>query len=181
MKLPPSNGGNIQPAGPLLVHVRSSKTNQTGERKDIRVAKNGFAAAVEAMRPRNSDPSIKVFELSAQTIGRRFTEAAKAAGFTTGRITAHTGRVSLASELTRMGASTTAVMLVGGWSTAHTWWLTTQLAQQPSTAQSLGISDRRASRPAYGITCLLPLRFGVTQSIEAPPPQKPAGAFSGGE
>ena len=36
-----------------------------------------------------------------------------------GRLTAHSGRVGLASELTARGASTTAVMLAGAWKTAR--------------------------------------------------------------
>ena len=44
--------------------------------------------------------------------------AAAAAGLP-GRLTAHSGRVGLASELTARGASTTAVMLAGAWKTAR--------------------------------------------------------------
>ena len=45
-------------------------------------------------------------------IGLRFTAAAQAAGVER-RVTAHSGRVGLASELTSRGASTTDVMLAG--------------------------------------------------------------------
>ena len=45
---------------------------------------------------------------------RRFGEAGIA-----GRITAHSGRIGLASELTRRRASTTETMLAGGWKTAR--------------------------------------------------------------
>ena len=51
-----------------------------------------------------------------QQLGRRFTAAA--AGLP-GRLTAHSGRVGLASELTARGASTTDVMLAGAWKTAR--------------------------------------------------------------
>ena len=44
--------------------------------------------------------------------------AAAAAGLP-GRLTAHSGRVGLASELTARGASTTAVMRAGAWKTAR--------------------------------------------------------------
>ena len=44
--------------------------------------------------------------------------AAQAAGIE-GRITGHSGRVGLASELTARGASTTETMLAGGWQTAR--------------------------------------------------------------
>ena len=49
---------------------------------------------------------------------QRFTAAAAAAGLAR-RVTAHSGRVGLASELTARGASTTAVMLAGNWKTAR--------------------------------------------------------------
>ena len=44
--------------------------------------------------------------------------AARAAGIEA-RVTAHSGRVGLASELTARGASTTEVMLAGNWKTAR--------------------------------------------------------------
>ena len=50
--------------------------------------------------------------LSAQMIGLRFTAAAAVPGVES-RVTAHSGRVGLASELTSRGASTTDVMLAG--------------------------------------------------------------------
>ena len=56
--------------------------------------------------------------LSAQMIGLRFTAAALAAGVES-RVTAHSGRVGLASELTSRGASTTDVMLAGNWKTGR--------------------------------------------------------------
>ena len=56
--------------------------------------------------------------LSAQMIGLRFTAAAQAAGVES-RVTAHSGRVGLASELTSRGASTTDVMLAGNWKTSR--------------------------------------------------------------
>ncbi len=46
------------------------------------------------------------------------TAAARAAGIEA-RLTAHSGRVGLASELTARGASTTEVMLAGNWKTAR--------------------------------------------------------------
>ena len=58
---------------------------------------------------------------SARAGGRtpgRITAAARAAGID-GRITGHSGRVGLASELTARGASTTETMLAGGWKTAR--------------------------------------------------------------
>ena len=56
--------------------------------------------------------------LSAQMIGVRFTAAAQVTGGES-RVTAHSGRVGLASELTSRGASTTDVMLAGNWKTSR--------------------------------------------------------------
>ena len=53
-----------------------------------------------------------------QMVGLRFTAAALAAGVEK-RMTAHSGRVGLASELTSRGASTTDVMLAGNWRTSR--------------------------------------------------------------
>ena len=50
--------------------------------------------------------------------GRAPATAARAAGIEA-RVTAHSGRVGLASELTARGASTTEVMLAGNWKTAR--------------------------------------------------------------
>ena len=61
-------------------------------------------------------PTDRVIGLSPLQIQRRFTDAARAAGIE-GRLTAHSGRVGLASELTARGASTTEVMLAGNWRT----------------------------------------------------------------
>ena len=92
----------------LLVTVRTSKTNQDGDDVDIRYLKNGAAAALRKLREhRSPDDSDLVFDgLSAQSIGNRFGAAATAAGIEP-RLTAHSGRVGLASELTARGSSTT--------------------------------------------------------------------------
>ena len=55
--------------------------------------------------------------LSPQMVGLRFQAAARAVGVE--HVTAHSGRVGLASELTRRGASTTDVMLAGNWKTSR--------------------------------------------------------------
>ena len=104
--------------GALTIRVRTSKTNRDGEATDIRLVKNGAAAALTALRPDNVSPSALVFRgLNGHSIGRRFAAAAKAAGVE--GVTAHSGRVGLASELTAAGASTTETMLAGGWKTSR--------------------------------------------------------------
>ena len=106
-------------AGAILVTVRRSKTDQEGTAADVRYLKSGAAAAVLALRPAAAAPTARVFGgRTPQQLGRRFTAAAAAAGLP-GRLTAHSGRVGLASELTARGASTTAVMLAGAWKTAR--------------------------------------------------------------
>ena len=104
--------------GTLRITVRAGKTNQAGETRDVRLVKNGAARALDGIRPADAEPRGKVFGgLDARTIGRRFQAAAKAAGIE--GLSAHSGRVGLASELTARGASTTETMLAGGWKTAR--------------------------------------------------------------
>ena len=102
--------------GAVLIHVRASKTDPAGDRTDIRMAKNGTADALDAIR-NGADDSAPVFGLTAGQINRRIQAAPAAAGID--GISAHSFRVGLASELTARGASTTETMLAGGWSTAR--------------------------------------------------------------
>ena len=103
----------------VLVRVRTSKTNQEGEVNDVRFVKDGVARALRMLRVATSpEPADRVVPLSAQMIGLRFTAAAQTAGVER-RVTAHSGRVGLASELTSRGASTTDVMLAGNWKTSR--------------------------------------------------------------
>ena len=105
--------------GAILVTVRRSKTDQEGTAADVRYLKDGAAAAVLALRPAAAEPTARVFDgLTPWSLGRRFTAAAVAAGIKA-RLTAHSGRVGLASELTARGASMTDVMLAGAWKTAR--------------------------------------------------------------
>ena len=103
----------------VLVTVRRSKTNQEGDVNDVRFVKDGVARALRTLRATMSpEPGDRVVPLSAQMIGLRFTAAAQVAGVES-RVTAHSGRVGLASELTSRGASTTDVMLAGNWKTSR--------------------------------------------------------------
>ena len=81
---------------------------------------DGPAKAIRILRAARPDaaPTDRVIGLSPLQIQRRFTAAARAAGIEA-RLTAHSGRVGLASELTARGASTTEVMLAGNWKTAR--------------------------------------------------------------
>ena len=104
----------------VLLTVRTSKTNHEGDAADVRYLKNGPAHAIRTLRADRPDaaPTDRVVGLSPLQIQRRFTAAARAAGIEA-RVTAHSGRVGLASELTARGASTTEVMLAGNWKTAR--------------------------------------------------------------
>ena len=103
----------------ILVTVRRSKTNSEGEAKDGRFVKGGVARAIRTLREATKpEPADRVVPLSPQMIGLRFTAASAAAGVAR-RVTAHSGRVGLASELTSRGASTAAVMLAGNWKTSR--------------------------------------------------------------
>ena len=104
----------------VLLTVRTSKTNQEGDAADVRYLKNGPAKAIRTLRADRPDaaPTDRVIGLSPVQIQRRFTAAARAAGIEA-RVTAHSGRVGLASELTARGASTTEVMLAGNWRTSR--------------------------------------------------------------
>ena len=99
----------------VLSAVRQSKTNQEGDTADVRFLKNGAAAAIRTLRTDRpaAAPTDRV-----KPHHRRFTAAARAAGIEA-HLTAHSGRVGLASELTARGASTTEVMLAGNWKTAR--------------------------------------------------------------
>lgn len=103
----------------MRVTVRRSKTNQEGEVTDVRFVKGGAARAVRTLRVATSpEPGDRVVPLSPQMVGLRFTAAAHAAGIEI-RVTAHSGRVGLESELTNRGASTADVMLAGNWKTSR--------------------------------------------------------------
>ena len=108
--------GQIQPArtpDTVLVYLRGTKTDPTGNAADVRCLKNAGARAVLAIRPENPESQARLFRLNPQSIGRRISAAAKAAGIE--GITGHSGRVGLACELTYRGASMQEVMLAGGW------------------------------------------------------------------
>ena len=102
----------------VLVTVRRGKTNQEGETRDVRFVKGGVARAIRTLRAAATPgPADRVAPLSPKMVGLRFQAAARAAGVE--RVTAHSGRVGLASELTSRGASTTDVMLAGNWKTSR--------------------------------------------------------------
>ena len=104
--------------GDIVVTVRRSKTNQAGERSDVRRLVGACAAAIRRLQAATSpEPSDPVVGLGVDQVNRRFAAACAAAGLE-GRRTSHGGRVGLAVELTARGAGTHAVQLAGGWKDA---------------------------------------------------------------
>ena len=104
----------------LLIAVRRGKTNPDGETADVRFVKGDVASAVRARRERRGDVDLadRVVGLSAQAISERFAATGRAAGIEL-RLTAHSGRVGLATELTARGASAHDVMRAGNWKTVR--------------------------------------------------------------
>lgn len=98
--------------------VRRSKSNPYGAEADVRFVKGILAEAVLRWREvAGADEACdgRVFGgLTAATLSRRVTAAARAAGIEK-RLTAHSFRVGLTAELTRRGASLQEVMHAGGW------------------------------------------------------------------
>lgn len=115
----------------LIVQVRSSKSNQEGA-PDYRLLKTGGADAVhelwKARQPMRDD---FVIPLSCRQIANRFQACCNHAGLY-GKLTAHSGRIGLASELITRGASTGAVALAGGWKSER---MVLHYSQQARTEQ----------------------------------------------
>ena len=133
--------------GQVLVTLRRSKTDQTGETADVRAAVNGCARAIRQLRERRTVQrrglrpdagELVLGGLNGQSIARRLTAAARAAGID-GRITGHSGRIGLAQELTRRGAPEQAVARAGGWKSSRmvTHYSAAVLAEQGAVATYL--------------------------------------------
>ena len=116
----------------MLIAVRQSKTNQEADAGDVRYLKNGAAKAIRTLRTDRPDalPTDRVIGLSPLQIQRRFTAAARAAGIEA-RLTAHSGRVGLASELTARGRVNHGSHAGRELENRPAWSLTTRRARQP--------------------------------------------------
>ena len=107
--------------GGLLVRVRRSKANQEGAVEDVRFVPPSAARSVRDLAALAGEPpraEDTVLGLTAWSVNRRFRRAARSSGVE-GRVSAHSGRVGLASELVRRRQSTVGVMAAGGWRTAR--------------------------------------------------------------
>lgn len=107
--------GDVAPQddGCVLVNVRASKGNQHGDAEDVRLIVNGAAGALAALVV-GREAGASVFGLSASQVNNRVQALARQAGVV-GRVSAHSGRRGMATELVKRGADTASVMLAGGW------------------------------------------------------------------
>ena len=110
--------GDVEEAedGSGLLWVRRSKTDQEAE-GDVRYLPREAVRALGAVRPEEAGPEASVFGLSGRQVGRRVAATAAAAGLGSG-FSGHSGRVGLAAELSRAGASTHEIAAAGGWQSA---------------------------------------------------------------
>ncbi len=100
--------------GSGLLWVRRSKTDPEAG-GDVRYLPREALRALGAIRPEEAGD--RVFGLGARQVGRRVAAAARAAGLGEG-FSGHSGRVGLAAELSRAGASTHEIAAAGGWQSA---------------------------------------------------------------
>ena len=110
--------GDVEAAenGSGLLTVRRSKTDPEAE-GSVRYLPREAMEALAAVRPEGAGPGDPVFGLSGRQIARRVEAAAIAAGLGPG-YSGHSGRVGLAAELSRAGASTHEIAPAGGWKSA---------------------------------------------------------------
>ena len=103
----------------VFVSVPHSKTNQQGEREDVRVlSKRGAQSLRDLRTAREHEPQThRVIPVTDMTINIRFKKCCSSIGLK-GRYTSHSGRIGLASELCARGAPIQAVALAGGWQSA---------------------------------------------------------------
>ncbi len=110
--------GDVEAAadGSGLLAIRRSKTDPEAE-GSVRYLPREALRALAAIRPEGAGPGGPVFGLSGRQVGRRVAAAARAAGLGEG-FSGHSGRVGLAAELSRAGASTHEIAAAGGWQSA---------------------------------------------------------------
>ena len=102
--------------GSGLLWVRRLKTDPEAE-GSARYLPREAMRALGAIRPEGAGPEDPVFGLSGRQVGRRVAAAARAAGLGSG-FSGHSGRVGLAAELSRAGASTHEIAAAAGWKSA---------------------------------------------------------------
>ena len=109
--------GNVelQEDGSGRLHVARSKTDQSAEGVVLYLGPPAVNALL-AIRPEEAviDPAAKVFNLSADRIGRRIKAATKMAGLGDG-FSGHSPRVGMAQDLSAAGAELPELMTAGRW------------------------------------------------------------------
>lgn len=101
---------DIDGTGRLYIGV--SKTDQEGEGTLLFVSRQTMID-LDAIKPADAGDKL-VFDLHPKTIGRRITEAARAAGLN-GAFRGHSARVGMARDLARAGEELPALMTAGRW------------------------------------------------------------------
>ena len=95
--------------------VRQSKTDQDGQGAVLYLSAQ-TVRHLEAIRPDRADPAVSVFGLSADRLGARVREAAQAASLDNAKaFSGHSGRVGMAQDLVKDGASLPEIMQAGRW------------------------------------------------------------------
>ena len=108
----------FEPDGSGRVTIRMSKTDQEGAGACLYLSRSTARALKRCRALTCGGDESSVFGLrSGSTVYRRLKAMAHAAGLD-GRITGHSPRVGMAKALTASGASTTAIMDAGRWSSA---------------------------------------------------------------
>ena len=102
--------------------------------------------ALAAIRPSGAGTGERAFGLSGRQISRRGAAAARAAGLGDG-FSGHSGRVGLAAELSRAGASTHEIALAGGWRSASMVirYTRRETARRGAVARYLGSAEEPAT------------------------------------
>ena len=115
--------GRPSPTGPAvdraLVGFRRQAQGRGRGQAPPMLADDLAAIAATARQPRRSRNGRGVESAAGAGSNSRRLQAAAVAAGVEHRLTGHSGRVGLASELTARGASTADVMLAGGWKTSR--------------------------------------------------------------
>ena len=105
--------------GSGLLRVRRSKTDQRGAGATLFLTPVAVAAVEKIRADRPAGPSDRVFNLSANSIGRRLARMTRRAGLGDG-FSGHSPRVGMAQDLAVRGAGLPELMAAGRWRSAHT-------------------------------------------------------------
>ena len=117
--------------------VRRSKTDQDGQGAVLYLSPQ-TVRDLQAIRPESPDPDSPVFRLGAGRIGARVREAAKAAGLEDAEsFSGHSGRVGMAQDLVKDGATLPEIMQAGRWTspTMPAHYARAELAGQGAVAR----------------------------------------------